>query len=729
MIFAGETFAQNHATIFGKVIDNTLDEPLPFANIVLYHETDTVSVDGTITDENGIFVLKDLESGNYKIKINYLGYRPVNKVCMVGELNRNLNLGKIRLSQDTSVIDEVVIAAKQSSNSFSLSKKSYNMSDNIAAGSGSVLDAMRNLPGVTVDLEGKILLRGSDKVTVLIDGKRSSLTGFGSQKSLDNIPTSNIERIEIINYPSAKQEAQGMAGIINIIYKKEKRSGINGAAGFNFGLGELNRRKDNLPDIMDKYSWTPKYNPSLSLNYRKEKINIFLQADGMFRKKVNANEFVTRSYQEDASQNISSQFLENRSQQMYDIKLGMDWEITQHDILTFYGLLEDEYHIDKGDVPYDYIADGSRKRLWQWAEDENTRVMNYSLNYCHQFLQPGRIFETGLYYSHGKEDELFPFSDTADGKFMTDSTHLISKEKNFILNMDYVQPFRNSRLEAGANVHLRNIPITYRIMPGEQSILDSNLGEWSKYTENIYAGYLNYVLEIKHVDVEAGLRLEYSTVKYKIDPRNHYYNRNESYNDLSLFPNMRLTYKMNDRNRLSLFYNRRIDRPQEFDLRPFPKYDDPEVLKTGNPYLRPQFTQAMEVAYKNTWKSGSFYLSGYYKHTNDILTRIYTTNEDLSLNAITQNLNDGRNFGAELLVEQEILSGWNMSAGFNWYRNIIESASGTVIYPYEQPFQFDESKTNSWNLKLTHMYHCLKAMNCRQVLFIMLRTSYHRVGY
>lgn len=212
------------------------------------------------------------------------------------------------------------------------------------------------------------------------------------------------------------------------------------------------------------------------------------------------------------------------------------------------------------------------------------------------------------------------------------------------------------------------------------------------------------MLEIKHVDVEAGVRLEYSTVKYKIDPRNHYYNRNESYNDLSLFPNMCLTYKMNDRNRLSLFYNRRIDRPQEFDLRPFPKYDDPEVLKTGNPYLRPQFTQAMEVAYKNTWKSGSFYLSGYYKHTNDILTRIYTTNEDLSLNAITQNLNDGRNFGAELLVEQEILSGWNMSAGFNWYRNIIESASGTVIYPYEQPFQFDESKTNSWNLKLnTHV--------------------------
>lgn len=704
MVIAGETFAQNHATVSGKIIDKVSEEPLPFANVVLYHGTDTVSADGTITDENGIFVLNDLKSGNYTIKVMYVGYKAESTGFIVGELNRNLDLGKIRLLQDASAIDEVVVSAKRSSNSFSLSKKSYDISDNIAAGSGSVLDAMRNLPGVTVDPEGKILLRGSDKVTVLIDGKRSSLTGFGAQKSLDNIPTSNIERIEIINNPSAKQEAQGMAGIINIIYKKESRNGINGNVGFNFGLGELNSRKDNLPDIMDKYSCTPKYNPSLSLNYRKEKINIFLQADGMFRKKVNANEFVTRRYQEDESQNISSQFLENRSQQMYDVKLGMDWEITQRDILTFYGLWEDEYHIDKGDVPYDYLADGSRKRLWQWAEDENTRVMNYNLNYRHQFLQPGRTFETGIYYSHGKEDELFPFSDTANGKFMTDSTHLISKEKNFILNMDYVQPFRNSRLEAGVNVHLRNIPISYRIMPGKESILDSHLGEWSKYAENIYAGYLNYVLETKHVDVEAGLRLEYSTVKYKIDPRNQYYNRNESYNDLSLFPNVRLTYKMNDKNRLSVFYNRRIDRPQEFDLRPFPKYDDPEVLKTGNPYLRPQFTQAVEVAYKNTWRSGSFYLSGYYKHTNDILTRIYTTNQDLTLNAITQNLNDGRNFGAELHVEQEILSGWNMSAGFNWYRNVIEPANGIAIYPYEQTFTFGESKTNSWNLKLnTHV--------------------------
>lgn len=209
MMIVGETFAQNHAIVSGKVIDKDSEEPLPFANVVLYQGTDTISVDGTITDENGIFVLKDLKSGNYAIKVMYVGYKVKNTGFMVGELNRNLDLGKIRLLQDASVIDEIVVSARRSANSFSLSKKSYNITDNIAAGSGSVLDAMRNLPGVTVDPEGKILLRGSDKVTVLIDGKRSSLTGFGAQKSLDNIPTSNIERIEIINNPSARQEAQG----------------------------------------------------------------------------------------------------------------------------------------------------------------------------------------------------------------------------------------------------------------------------------------------------------------------------------------------------------------------------------------------------------------------------------------------------------------------------------------------------------------------------------------
>ena len=147
------------------------------------------------------------------------------------------------------------------------------------------MDAMRNLPGVTIDPEGKVLLRGSDKVTVLIDGKQSSLTGFGNQKGLENIPASNIERIEIINNPSAKYDSKGLAGIVNIIYKKESKVVFNGDVGLNVGVGELTSRKDNLPNIMSKNSFTPKLNPALNINYRSNNVNVFLQSDGMVRKK------------------------------------------------------------------------------------------------------------------------------------------------------------------------------------------------------------------------------------------------------------------------------------------------------------------------------------------------------------------------------------------------------------------------------------------------------------
>lgn len=692
--------AGNLVTVSGKVVDASTNEALPYTTVSLYKNGNTLLLQGTISDDNGIFVFNDLQPGDYTLIFSYIGCEQKTFTFLAGNLNKHLDLGKIKLVQEIASIEEVVIEGKRSHTSNSLSKKSYSLADNFAQANGSVLEAMRNLPGITVDTEGKLLLRGSDKVTVLIDGKRSSLTGFGSQKSLDNIPVSNIERIEIINNPSAKQEAQGMAGIINIIYKKDNQTGLNGNLAFNFGLGELTERKANLPNIMNKYSFTPKYNPSISLNYKKDKINLFLQSDAMFRRKLNSNEFSTRIYPDIIPQNIKSQFLENRSQQLYNIKLGMDWNLTERDVVTLYGLWEDEYHIDKGDVPYDYLIDGNRKRLWQWAEDENTRVMNYNLSYRHQFLQPGRTFEVGMSYSHGSEDELFPFADTAGNNSSADSTHLISKEKNFIFKIDYVHPFRSGRLELGTNIHLRDIPISYRIMPGIFSVLDSHLGEWSDYMEDIYAGYLNYVFESQYIEIESGIRAEYAKVNYKIDPDNQYYNRNESYDKLSLFPNVRLTYKINQRHRLSAFWNRRVDRPEEFDLRPFPKYDDPEILKTGNPYLRPQFTQAFELAYKTNWNSGSFYVAGYYKHIDDIFTRIYTINKDLTVNGITQNLNDGKNWGLEAMLEQSLLKGWDINVGFNWYRNLIEAADGFAIYPNEQSFSFKESKTNSWNIKL-----------------------------
>lgn len=208
---------------------------------------------------------------------------------------------------------------------------------------------MQNLPGVTVQ-DGKVQLRGNDKVTVLIDGKQTALTGFGSQSGLDNIPASAIDKIEIINNPSSKYDANGNAGIINIIMKKNKQNGWNGKIGFTYGTGSFWIRKDNLPTIRPQYTITPKINPSLSLNYRKDKINAFLQVDNLYTQTLNKNEFVTRVY--DNGTVINSQLKRNRNTNYLTTKAGIDWNIDSQNTLTISGLYGSEKIIDRGDQPF-----------------------------------------------------------------------------------------------------------------------------------------------------------------------------------------------------------------------------------------------------------------------------------------------------------------------------------------------------------------------------------------
>ena len=177
-----------------------------------------------------------------------------------------------------------------------MDKKVFKMEDNVAQSGGSVLDVLKNMPGITYDQEGKIILRGSDKVAILMDGKQSSLTGFGNQKGLDNIPAANIESIEIINNPSARYDASGMAGVINIIYKKQTKAGLNGDIGVSQGMGALSKPKADLPTRLGSFSMNPKYSPSVNLNFKEENINLFLRSEILFQEILPNNEFTTRYY-------------------------------------------------------------------------------------------------------------------------------------------------------------------------------------------------------------------------------------------------------------------------------------------------------------------------------------------------------------------------------------------------------------------------------------------------
>lgn len=698
-------FAQQKATIAGHLLDAQTNEPLPYATVVLNTAADGQMVSGALTDDDGKFIFEGIGKGSYTVQISFIGYRGSSIPVLVGEKNNIFDLGKIRLEPETAQLDEVVVEAKRAVVASGLDKKTFEMEDNFAQGGGSVLDAMKALPGISVDQEGKVELRGSDKVAILIDGKQSSLTGFGNQKGLANIPAANIERIEIINNPSAKYDASGMAGIINIIYKKEKKEGWNGDLGLRLGMGQLSKRRADLPTDLGSYSLNPKVIPSLNLNYRNEKIHAFLQGEALRQQRLPNNEFNTRTYSD--GRTIASQVPENRKQTQFILKGGVDFTLDERNTISVSGIFDRERHVDTAQVAYINLLSDERNRYWHWREEEITGYMNYRADFRHAFDGPGHELKISAQYTRGWEDEEYKLTDSSEVRQSLDTTHLVAIEHTTTLLLDYVKPLRSGRLEGGAKLQIRRIPVTYTIGQGIQSIIYPGLGDWSKWGEDIYAGYLNYVWEKEKFDIEAGLRVEQTDVFYKLDPANIYYAQNDAYDYFKLYPNVRFSFKINERNSFSAFYNRRVDRPGEPELRIFAKYDDPELLKVGNPYLRPQFTQTFELAYKNAWESGSAFVSTYHRIIESPFLRVYDIDETAGqydiINRIYENVGSATNTGVELLLSQTLTPFWKVNGSFNWYVNRIDAFGGKLLFPTVRPFQIQRSEDNTWNLKLNSL--------------------------
>jgi Carboxypeptidase regulatory-like domain/TonB-dependent Receptor Plug Domain len=260
-------------TLFGKVQDTQTKAPLPFLNLQLLTEKDDAFVSGRLTNEAGAFTFAGLKKGVYVLVVRAIGYQPIRQRVLVGELSTFLDLGTLLMVREAQALGEVRVTSAMDGVAAAMDRKSFAVADNISQAGGSVLQAMSTLPGVTVGQDGKVQVRGSDKVVVLIDGKQTALTGYGSQNGLDNLPASTLERIEIINNPSAKFDANASAGIINLVFKKQEQDGFNGKVGLMAGAGALWVRRENLPTIRPRFQGTPKFNPSLALNYRKGATN------------------------------------------------------------------------------------------------------------------------------------------------------------------------------------------------------------------------------------------------------------------------------------------------------------------------------------------------------------------------------------------------------------------------------------------------------------------------
>jgi outer membrane receptor protein involved in Fe transport len=699
MLFSVQLLGQSTSiNLSGIIKDKLSKKPISFVNVVLKTFTDSSFVSGTISDENGLFVISEIKPGEYFIEVSFIGYKKYESSLFVGSNSDFIDLGTILIEEIAEELSEVVVSAKKAAVGTAMDKKTYVVDENISQSGGSILQSMINLPGVTTQ-GGQVQLRGNEQVMILIDGKQTAITGFGKQNGLDNLPASAVGQIEIINNPSAKYDANGNAGIINIILKKEEQIGLNGKVGLSTGLGALWVRKENLPGIRPQYTATPKVNPSVAFNYRRKNVNVFLQADNLYTETLNKNEFVTRTY--DDGSIINQQLKRNRNTNLLTTKAGVDWFIDNRSTLTLSGFFSQESIIDRGDQPFFSENSTQNLRLWQFLEDEVLTAAMASVAYEYQFQQPGHKLNMGFNYTFDREDEKYFFTNTQPTFTTDESFFLIADQNVFDFTLDYAKPMKHGFLEAGLKFRRRTIPTDMQFNPSAtNSVLDIGADGLATYKETIPALYGNYTYEVQKLEAEIGLRLEYVGLQYDVDPNHNTY-QSDGYNYLQPFPNARITYKVNGRNKISAFFNRRVDRPDEVDIRIFPKYDDAEIIKVGNPGLQPQFTNSYELGYKNIWANGSFYSALYHRISDGTITRIATTSGTSNLiYNISQNAGRSYNTGIELVVEQEVSERVSMNLNINAYKNQIDAFTVVNQYPIDFVFTADKQELISGNVKL-----------------------------
>jgi len=688
--------------ISGKIKDKVSGENLSFVNIVINSQKDTSFVAGTITNDFGQFTITDIIPGDYFIEASYIGYTKYSAPLFVGSNSQYLDIGTITIEESTQQLTEVVISAKQDAVSGAMEKKTYALDDNISQSGGSILQSLNNLPGVTTQ-EGQVQLRGNDQIMILIDGKQTAITGFGKQNGLDNIPASAVDKIEIINNPSAKYDANGNGGIINIVLKKEVQKGLNGKLGLTTGLGALWVRKENLPGIRPQYQATPKINPSFSINYRKNKVNLFLQADNLYTETLNRNEFVNRTYEDGTV--INQQLKRNRNTNFFTSKAGLDWLIDDNNTLTVSGLFSQESIKDYGDQPFFKGNTSERLRLWQFLEDEVLTASMASVAYGHKFQQLGHTLNFGFNYTFDREDEKYFFTNTRPTFTTNESFFLIADQKVADFTLDYTRPMKHGLLETGFKFRRRTIPTDMQFNPSTtNSVLDTGADGKATYKETIPSLYGNYTYEVQKFEAEVGLRVEYVDLQYDVDPNHNTY-KSDGYSYFQPFPSARLTYKINENNKLSAFYNRRVDRPDEVDIRIFPKYDDAEIIKVGNPMLQPQFTNSIEIGYKNVWNKGYYYGAIYHRSSDGKITRIATTVDGSNLiYNISQNAGKSYNSGIEMVLNQDLNEKININLNVSGYINQIDAFSVQNKYPILNTFTADEQEVYSGNIKLNSKF-------------------------
>lgn len=654
LLFGFTTMAQStEFTIKGKITDSKTHQPLPYAMVVLSSSEIKKEVS---TDADGNYQLKSI-AGTYELKVEFMSY----KTFTINNLQLNINIVKdIALEENINQLQEVNVIAEKSAVELKLDKKVFNVGKDILSRGGSANDILNNVPSVNVDVAGVISLRGNNSVTVLINGKPSMLT---ANNGLGQISAANIERVEVITNPSAAYEAQGGAGIINIILKKNSMQGFNGSLQASFG--------------------TPaKHNVNANVSYKTEKVNLFSNIGYRYFDIYSTN----KQHQVSNNGVVLNQFDESkRNNRGYNMYVGGDYYINEKNTLT--GSYYRQRNDNKDNAGYNYnysnaanVTDSIISRSEKYKEPQYYNALE--LNFAKTFDKKEKKWTTSLQYDFWNDDEnqsitqqkVYPLEPEISDLYSKD----IESSNDIFIKSDFVNPIsEHSKIEMGIRSDLRALRSDYyTILDGIQQEQFTNK---LKYDENLYSAYFQFGSKIKKFSYLLGLRSELSDIKIA-DAKNTF---NNSKNYINLFPTVHLVYNLTEKTDLQLSYSKRINRPRFWQLNPFAGLSDLRNLRVGNPDLDPMFTNSFELTLMA--KPGKFTVnpSVYYKHTTNFFQYILQRTNQNYIIAIPVNLDSEDRYGAEVSSTYNPTKWLRLSLDFNYYKYKQQGSYENVSYNAE----------------------------------------------
>lgn len=710
-------FAQSEGGVVeGKVIDNKSKEPLGFVTIALIPDGATAPVAGCNSDDEGAFLISNVKAGKYKLRVSFVGYLDDTRSITVKKGERN-NVGTVAIKPDNKLLKEIVVTEQRSQMSFEIDKRVFTVDQNIAATGGSASEVLADIPSVEVDNEGTVSLRGSESVTVWINGKASGLTSDNQGDILQQMPAGSIEKIEVITNPSAKHSPEGTAGIINIILKRDRKAGYYGSVqagadsqgGFN-GSGNINYSSGTL----DAYA---------GLNYRNMRHN----GDGTTFTKYHA----TDKFQEQTSKSL-------RNPQNTFLRAGLTWRFTKKDEL--YTNLSGMMTFGKGNTTIKSASGISstntinEERVRTTAQSNRPTMFNADAGYRHTFNE-GHFIDLSVSHNIWRMKNNSTYNQTTFF-YDTDTTEIESyqfQQSNSNSNttevkLDYENKIsENSRVEAGYNGRFareENPTTTYN--DKEHSIVDEKLYNRFIYNQDTHALYATYSGRIGSFGYQLGLRGEYWRVKTRsVSWAQETSGTLPSYTDkdfFKLFPSLFLTYALPTGDEFQANYTRRLRRPWGRQLNDFKNISDSTNISFGNPNLTPEYSNSFEFNYIKNWDKHTLSVSAYYRTTSDIIERI-SYNVDNIIYTTHENVASQQSAGVEIIGKNKLFKILDLTTTVNLFyykldafRYIVPETNQEVTGAADENFSWNANMTASIILPWSMTLQATGRYNARRIV-------------